>query len=46
MNLDGYVMQNDVILKGSQQRIFNNEHYILIACFYQKDFDRLSLTQP
>lgn len=29
-------MQNDVILKGSQQRIFNNEHYILIACFYQK----------
>jgi len=37
-------MQNDVILKGSQQRIFNNEHYILIACFYHKDFDRLSLT--
>lgn len=25
-------MQNDVILKGSQQRIFNNENDILIAC--------------
>lgn len=38
-------MQNDVILKGARQRISIMKN-ILTVCFYRKDFDRLSLTQP